>query len=156
PVITHLKPQIVPVTLRANFQQAGPGAARDAVAERVFNQRLQQQAWRERVERRRVNFDLYRKTILKACLFNLKVTLREFNLLLERDLLRSGGVESHPQQFAQAHQHAVGRRHVLLHQHRNGVERVEEKVRLKLRLQVLQFGLSETALQLRGPQFTLA
>ena len=64
-------------------------------------------------------------------------------------------VERGPQQVAEPGDHAVGQLHILMDQRRNGVERVEQEMRMQLHLQDLQLCLGQFRLQLRRDQFAL-
>ena len=58
-------------------------------------------------------------------------------------------VERQAQQVAQPRQHGVGGLDVAVHQRRDGVERVEQEVRVQLALQRLQLRFGEPRLELR-------
>ncbi len=60
-----------------------------------------------------------------------------------------------PQQIAQACEHAVGRPHVSVHQRRDGVQGVEEEVRVELALEDLELGLREPRFELGGLELPL-
>ena len=84
------------------------------------------------------------ETILEARLLDLEVLLQELELLLQRHSGRARSRERHPEQVAQPADHPVGRFR-LVHQRRDRVQRVEEEVRVELRLEGLQAGLASRA-----------
>ena len=85
----------------------------------------------------------------QARLFDLQVRLDEIQLTLQRHFLLTGVVQRRPQQIAQASDHAIGEVHVSMNKRRDGVERVEKKVRVQLHLEDLQLRLGKLGLELR-------
>ena len=85
-----------------------------------------------------------------------EVLRRSSELRFERDLLLAEMLQRDSQQIAQPHQHAIGRRDVLVHQRRDRVQRVEEEVRMQLLLQRLQLRFDEPGLELRRAQGAVA
>jgi hypothetical protein len=73
-----------------------------------------------------------------------RITTNSPLILRHADLL-----ERQAQQLAQARQHPVRLVDVLVHQRRDGVQGVEEEVRLELPLQRLGLGLDQARLELR-------
>src|SRR5262249_2751284 len=67
-----------------------------------------------------------------------------------------GLVQRGPQKVAELGQHAVGQLDVLVDELGDGVEGVEQEVRVQLHLEDLQLGLGQLRLQLRGEQLALA
>ncbi len=68
---------------------------------------------------------------------------------MEGDLLATGGVEGHAQQLADAGEHADGAGGVLLaHEDGDGVERVEEEVRVELGAQGFELRMGQARFEL--------
>ena len=61
-------------------------------------------------------------------------------------------LERQPEQVAQPHERAIGGLDVAVHQRRDGVQRVEEEVRVELLLERLELGFDEPRLELRRAQ----
>src|SRR5438034_10675387 len=117
--------------------------------DRVFYDRLQDQIRHSRVERLRINVHVHGEPVMKTHVLDLEITPEEFELLLKRHLLRPRVFKRKPQEVAEPSQHLIGRVHVFVKQRRNRVERVEQKVRVKLHLQRLKLGLGDLQLSLR-------
>ena len=76
-----------------------------------------------------------------------------FELARQRHLLRVHVGEHRAQQVAEARQRLLGLLALLLaHQHHDGVQRVEQEVRLQLRLERAEARLRHLGLELRGAQ----
>ncbi len=65
----------------------------NAVADRVLEQRLQDEGRHERPQRERLDVDDHVQPILIADLLQLHIAIDEGQLLLERDLLLAGMIE---------------------------------------------------------------
>src|SRR3954451_3622396 len=120
----------------------------------ILNQRLKRQAWyidSQKVSRY-VHVDF--QPIMKACLFDLEIFADKLEFALQGDLVLAP-FEGHTQQVAEADQQMARSLDVFLHQDSNGVETVEQKVRMQLALKVLKFGVGELCLQLRRSSLTL-
>src|ERR1700730_7626456 len=63
--------------------------------------------------------------------------------------MRPRCVQSKPQQIAQLREHDIGGLHVFVHYRRNRIQRVEEKMRLQLKTQILQLRFGKLRLQVR-------
>ena len=94
--------------------------------------------------------NVHRQTILEARLFDLEVLLQELHLLLQRHLLGSpigrSVMRSRSLRRLIIRSAASGSR---VHERRDGVQRVEEEVRMQLRLERPQPRLDELRLELR-------
>ena len=95
------------------------------------------------------------QTILEARLFDLEILLQELELFLQRDLGLAAAVERDAQQIAQPADHPIGGLRIAVHQRRDRVQRVEQKVRMELRLERLQLRLDQPRLELRRLQLAL-
>src|SRR6202035_3203492 len=114
------------------------------------DQRLQQKIGDQGVERLEVDVHRDREAALEPRLLDFEVLLQHLELLLQRDLLGARCVERHPKEVTQAIDHQIGRIQVDPHQPGNRVQRVEQKVRVKLALHRLQLRLHQTGLQMGG------
>ena len=130
----------------------GPGLLRDAVLDRVLDERLQQQVRHQRVERVGLDVEADDEAIGEARLLDLEVLCEEVELGLERDFLLAELLERQAQQVAQPHQRPVGGLDVAVHQRRDRVQRVEQEVRVQLLLQRLELRLDQPGLELRRAQ----
>ena len=88
--------------------QPGRACGRDAVADGVLDERLQQQVRHQRVERLGIDLDRDAQPAAEPRLLDLEVLLQDVELVLERHLLRARRVERHAQQIAQLIDHHVG------------------------------------------------
>ena len=61
-----------------------------------------------------------------------------------------------PKQIAELRQHRIGSRNVLVHHGRDSVQRVKKKVRLKLKLEILELRLRQARFELRGHDLPIA
>ena len=89
------------------------------------------------------------ETVAEARLLDLEVLGQEVELLLERHFLHADASQREAQQVAEPRQHRVGGVDVAVHQRRDGVQRVEQEMRLQLPLQRLQLRLDQPRLELR-------
>ena len=96
-----------------------------------------------------------RKAIVEADLLNVDVLLQERELLLQRDFVDADAVERHAQQVGELQGHVLGGFAVVAGQRGDGVQRVEQEVRLELDLQHFELRVGELRLELRGEQLAL-
>ena len=89
------------------------------------------------------------QSILKPDLLDLEVHPEEIGLLPERNHLMTGVIQREPEQAAKAGDHLVGGLGLGVHQLRDGVEGVEQEMRLQLHLEHLEMGLGQARLQVR-------
>ena len=148
-VVAHFHPQLVALAARGDVDVAGPGLLRDAVLDRVLDERLEDQVRHERVERLGLHVEADDSRSAKRVCSIWRYLREEVELGLERDLLLADVLERQAQQVAQAHQRAIGGLDVAVHQRRDGVERVEEEVRVELLLERLQLRFDQPRLELR-------
>ena len=64
--------------------------------------------------------------------------------------------EGGAQQFAEAGDHPIGQIEVFLHEGRDGVERIEQEVRVELHFEHLQLRLSQPGFELGGAALAVA
>src|SRR5690606_27367467 len=94
--------------------------------------------------------------VLKADALDLEIAPEDFKLALERYLLSAGRVESQSQQLAQARNHPPRRLDILLHQRRDRVQGVEEKMRMELHLERDELRLGQLRVELCGARLGFA
>jgi len=132
--------------LAGHQHRTGAVLGGDAVEDGVLHQRLEQQIGNTGL-RRYPGPD--RQPVGKPHLLDVDVALQKIHLLPYRHLLHPAVVERDAEQRAELGQE----RHRLVvallpHQHRDGVHGVEQKMRMQLLLERLEFGLHQTRLQL--------
>src|SRR5262249_41674287 len=154
-VVADLHPETLADTPRADVNVVAAVPARDAVLDRVLDERLQDHPRHFAVER--VGFDRHAdsETILEARLFDVEVLLQELGLFLQRHLRLAAAIERDAEQIAQPADHSVGGIRIAVHERGNGVQRVEQEVRVQLRLERLEARLDDLRLELRGAQLPL-
>lgn len=109
---------------------------RDAVANRILHQLLQGEAGNQRGQERVGDTEFRLQPVRESRFFNGDVLPDKFEFFAERDFIRAVAAERGAQHFAQLFDDAHGGLTlVVTRQHGYGVERVEEKVRIHLRLQ---------------------
>ena len=118
------------------------------MAHRVLHDRLEDEHRHERVARRWFDVDARPKPLAEADLLDLEIAFRERQLVGQPDLLMFAGIERRAQQLADARQRAVRRLDVAVHQLRDRMQRVEEKVRLQLRRQQIHARLHQQRVRL--------
>ena len=136
-----------------------PGALRAAVADRVLDQRLEQHRRHQRVAGARVDVDRHLQPVAEARLHRAPGRRRAPRADGERYLLGLiplRGPQRGPKQLGQAVDHLVRRRRVVVHGGRDGVQGVEQEVRLELEAEAAQLGAGEVRLQARGVELALA
>ena len=115
----------------------------DAVPDRVLHDRLQHQAGHGRVQHVGRDMDARGQAVTEASPLDAQVQLQQFQFAAQRDFLAVVVLQERAQQFAQAQQHVFRRQRVLVQQGDDGVQRVEQEMRLQLRLQHLQARLRQ-------------
>src|SRR5262245_16196414 len=83
-------------------------AGRDRVLERVLDERLQQQARHQRIERRAINRVLEPQALAEAQALRAEVQIESLDLLAQRDLLHRILIERVAQEFRQPRDRMVG------------------------------------------------
>jgi len=147
-VVPHFDPELVVIPARGDVDVTRPRFTRDTVFDRVLDERLQQQRRHQRVERLGLDLVPDHEAVGKTCSFDLQVLAEEVELGAERDFLFAEPLEREPQQVAQTHERPIGGVHVAVHQRRNGVQRVEQKVRMQLLVKGLELCLHEPGFQM--------
>ena len=129
----------------------------DTVLHRVLDERLQDEVGDERRACVRGDVPLDPESIAVAHLLDLDVAAHEPQLLVERQVDRSSFVEQIPQQLTEPDERVE--RLVLPvapHEHRDGVQRIEQEVRLQLRLERGEARALELRLELRRAEIAVA
>src|SRR5688572_14249830 len=98
------------------------------MADRVLDQWLQQQIGHQTVLQYVWNADLDDESIAEAGLLYLDITVDESELFAQGHLLTADLINGMPQQFTEGSQHTSRTRHIVYHQRRNCVQRIEEEV----------------------------
>jgi len=141
--------------LHANTDRSNSRMRRVAVADRILDQWLKQERWNERVRNVRHRFDVHPKPAAEPRGHQSEVAPQHVELLSERHFLRMRRAKRQSQQLRQLADHAIRAPRVIVHGRRDRVQRVEQKVGLKLQPQVPQLGLRESSLELRCSNLAL-
>jgi hypothetical protein len=115
----------------------------------TFFETLEDQVWHAGVEGLGLDVELDRQTVGESRLLDLEILAEELELLLEPHFVAADLLEREAEQIAQARERAVGLLDVLVHQRRDGVQRVEEEVRVELLLQRRELRFDQPGLELR-------
>lgn len=126
-------------------RRAGRG---DAVLEAVLDERLQQQRRNRRREHRRIAGVAELERVLVALARDAEVVLDERDLVREQRRRPLSGLDGVAQHVGEPFAEALRGRRIGLDEIGQGVERVEQEVRLHLRLQRAQLGARRRFLQL--------
>src|SRR5689334_12568885 len=111
-------------------------AARDAVTNRVFDEMLDGERWYCSEQRVGVNVERRTQSIGEPRAFDLEIFAHQLELVLESHFVLVVATQRQPQHIAQLFHHPRRTGIVAFaHQHRDGVQRVEEKMRIELRLE---------------------
>ena len=107
-VVRHLQAQPVAGALGPYLHAAGGGARRDAVADGVLDDGLQDEVGHLAVERLRIDEDLGGEPVVEARALDVEVAVEKLQLLAQPDLLRGGVVEREAQEVAELRDHVIG------------------------------------------------
>src|SRR5208337_2992215 len=154
-VVADLDPQLVEDLARRDANAAGSAARADAVANGVLHQRLQEQVRHQRRQSAGLNIHLHLQPVVEARLLNVNVLLQEGQLAAERKFVDADSIQREAQQVRQLQGHVLGGEAIVAGQRGDGIQGVEQEVRLKLDLQHLKLCVRELRFQLRRPQFAL-
>src|SRR5262249_6553774 len=114
-------------------QQPRLAGWRDAVTDRILNQRLQHQMRNQTIRDRRIYIDPDLEAITQPELLDLQVLLGEMQFFTEGDLMRGLRLQRGAQKVGQPRDHRGGRFALALqNQRRDSVERIEQKVWMDL------------------------
>src|SRR5579872_3835413 len=96
------------------------------------------------------------QAVMEASLLYFQIVLQKLQFLLQRDLLRANAIEGHSQQDRKLERHSLCRGRVSPGQRGNGVQRVEQKMRLHLASQYLELCLRQTGFKPRRLHLSFA
>src|SRR5215217_7565484 len=122
---------------RHDLDSAGGGVS-DRMSHCVFDNGLKDQVGNTNVEHRGIYANVGRESILKTDTLDLEVAVQKLDLLLECDFHRAGVLERQAQEVAEAREHFAGAVSVFAQQSRDGMQGIEEKVRVNLHLKRFQ------------------
>src|SRR3954453_554578 len=144
PVVLDPDLQEVPHPRGVDPQPARRGAAPDPMADRVLHDRLQSQMGDGGVEDLGPGVDLHPQAVLEADLLDREIEPQGLELAPQGDLLGLDVVEHAAQEIAQAGEHLLRLRpSPLAHQHHDGVQGVEQEMRLELAFESGELRLHE-------------
>ena len=117
-----------------------PGVAqpRDAVLDRVLDERLEQHRRHLRMGQAAVGVDGELQPPAEPRLLDVEIGAREGKLLIERRPLLVGSPQRVAEHFGELLDRRVGSRRIGVNERRNRVERVEQEMRIDLRAQRLE------------------
>src|SRR5580692_1928689 len=155
-VVANLHPQLVEDLAGGNADKSGRAAWADAVANRIFYQRLQNHVWNQCGKRVGRDVHLHLQAVLEARLLDVDVLLQHGQLAAEWDLMHSHRIERESEQVGELKRHVLGGRPVVACQRGDRVQGVEEEVRFQLDLQHFQLRQRQLSFKLGRLHFTLA
>jgi len=143
-LIDHLELERGTRAARDDRQLAATGARPQPVAERVLDQRLQDQRRHQRAQRRLVDAPPHAQAVAEPDLLDLDVAPQEIELGSQRRLELGGAAQQRAQDVPEQRDH-LDRARVIgaADQHRDAVERVEQEVRLQLQAERAELRLDE-------------
>ena len=106
--------------------------------DRVLHEWLQQEAGHQRLAGPFAGGDAHLQAIAKTRPLDLDIAIEQRQLAIQRHAIDEPDIERLAQQMAQVADHALGRFGPLVDQLGDGVERVEQEVRLELHAQHLE------------------
>ena len=121
------------------------------MTDRILDQRLQDQRRHQGVEGGGVDPVFDSQARAEVDLLDVEVRPHVFQLLGHLHFLGADFPQRDAQQVAQPLDHQVGLVRVAMHERGDGVQRVEQKMRMQLMVQRLQLGFDEPRLQPRRP-----
>src|SRR5262245_47489361 len=128
--------------------------ALDAMADGVLHTRLQSHLRHRSIENAWLGEDFRPQAIGESHLLDRQIQFEVFQLATERDLLLVDVFEYAAQKIAQPRQHLLRLFALLLaNQHHDGIQGVEQKMRLQLHFERAQLRVGQLAFQLCGVEF---
>ena len=140
---------------RSDLNTAG-GRVSDRMSHRILDDRLQNQIGNANIQHFRIDVNVSREAILKTNALDLEIAVQKLDLLLQRHFHRAGVFERQSEEVAEPRDHLARAFSVFAQQSRNGMQRVEEKMRMNLHFQGFQLRLHELRAKLRSFQLTFA
>ena len=155
-VVGNGNPQSVIDDIRRHFDFRWSGGRSHPVLQRILKQRLQQELGHQRVQRIGIDRSRDGQSVSKADAHDREIVIGQRQLIAQGDLVLASMLERQSQEITQPRQHAVGGFDVSMHQRRDTVQRVEEKMRVNLRPQRFQLRLGQTRTEIGGSDLALA
>src|SRR5437016_8219774 len=150
PVVTHLEMQAVALPDRGDRNLRDVAVGDDAVSDRVLHKRLQEQGRDDGGCGPGIDAKCHAQTIAESRFLDGDVMVQQLEFLLECDERTPFPVKGLPQQLGQAPDHPVRLLGILEDECRNGVQRVEEEMRLELSHERIEPRLYELRLESSG------
>src|SRR5688572_16070511 len=104
-IVLNLQFELVILPLRPQYDLPRPRMPLDPVADRVLDERLEDEIWHARLKRFRCDVQFDFEAFPKASLFDLEVAIQEVQFLAQGHFVRVRVVECKPEQLAQLHHH---------------------------------------------------
>src|SRR5215813_2241 len=96
----------------------------------ILNQRLQDQLRNQSLLYSGFNVVIHLELIFKASFHNFEIHARDFEFLDEANLRLTSSTQGKTQKIAETRNHRIGGLYVFVHDRRNHVECIEEKMRI--------------------------
>jgi len=155
-VVLHFDHQLRPGTFEVDVEPPGSGQRRDAVADRILDQRLQHEVGHDAVQQVGAGLHRQAQAFAEPRLFDLEVGVQQGQFLGQRMLVAAVVGESGAQEVGHAAEHAVGLAVGLARDQRGDrVQGVEQEVRIDLQAQRAQLGFARRGLGLGQVQADL-
>src|SRR5205823_6449997 len=145
-VVANANVQALAARLRPNLDLASLGALVDRVMHGVLDERLQRERRRAADERLRIDVGVDPQPPAVPQLLELEVPPRELPLLGERDDVALAVAQRVAEHVAELLHRALGLARVVPHERADGVQRVEEEVRMETAAQRVEPRNSEALL----------
>src|SRR6185369_5713138 len=144
--VGNLHDQAGVLAMRGNGDVHANAAGLHAVAEGILQERLQDQLRNEGVLQSRIDRIADAKLVFVTLLHELQVDAGDFEFFGKPDFVSSRDTQGEAQEITQLREHGVRGAHVFVHQRRDGVQGVEQEVRLELQAEIFELGLGELGL----------
>jgi len=155
-VVDHVEDQTGGVGLGSDLDLTWMWGGFDAVSDGVFNERLEHEGWNEAGAGARLEVELADETRAEADLLDIEVAVEEAEFILKGRLLAGGLGEGEAQEVGESDEHFLGGSGIFADERDDGVEGVEEKMRLELGLERVEPRLGEVGFEGEGAVFAFA
>ncbi len=156
PIVPDAQPERVAVGLRLDRQCARTHQRLEAVANRVLDERLQDQRRHHHVQGGRVDPILDAQPIAEVHLLDVEIRAQILELLGQLDFLHADLAQRDAEQIAEPLDHRVRLLRIAMDERRDRVQRVEQEMRMQLLLQRLQLRFHQPRLEPRRPHLARA
>src|SRR5689334_632890 len=136
--------QFVSDTTRRYLHVSSSRARTDAVANCVFDERLEDQAWHECATHPILDVAVDRQAILEAHPLNRDIAVEQPELALERNFLLARRRQNESQKVAELGNHSLGSHRIRRDERDSAVQGVEQEMRVELQLEGVELGLHES------------